>query len=111
MSNKVIKSFPLSLIQTNNPIDEVISSGIQIYFPISKGTKIGILFEPNELIKIYIQVDAITEDILIQFKIIELHVPFSLTELFFFLGLAHYYSQKFMTLIEVKNITFKNNYP
>ena len=111
-ANNLIESAPLSPIQNDNPVDKVISTGIQIYIPLSpdrRTLQLGILFEPTQLIKIYIQVEALSEDILVQFKVIELHVPVSLTELFFHLGLAQYYSQKFMILIEILklNITRK----
>lgn len=99
MSNNPDQNNPLPSIQTADPV-KLLSSGIQIYFPLTKILQIGVLFETTGLIKIYIQLDAVTEDILIQIKVIELNTPISLAQLFFNLGLAHFYSQQFMILIE-----------
>ena len=100
MSNNLNQNDPLhSSIQTADPV-KLLSTGIQIYFPLGKILNVGVLFEPAGLIKIYIQVDAITEDILIQFKVIELKAPVSLIQLFLNLGIAQFYSQMFIDLTE-----------
>ncbi|MDR3586844.1 MAG: hypothetical protein P4L59_16255 [Desulfosporosinus sp.] len=107
MSNNQIEDVPLPSIETGNPETVLLSTGIQIYFPLGKILQVGILFEPTGLIKIYIQVNIITEDIVIQFKVIELNTPITLTQLFLNLGIAHYYSQTFIVLTE--NIKSKIN--
>jgi len=103
MFNNKIENVPL---ETVNP-EKVLSSGIQIYFPLGEILHVGVLFEPAGLIKIYIQVNVITEDILIQFKVIELNTPITLIMLFLNLGIAHYYSQAFMVLTENIKSRFK----
>ncbi|MDR3600787.1 MAG: hypothetical protein P4L49_09955 [Desulfosporosinus sp.] len=84
------------------PIDivELLSAGIQIYYPLTTYLQVGILFVPPiGRIKIYIQQEALTEDILIQFKVFELHVPITLFLLFFNLGIAHFYSNSFLSYL------------
>lgn len=99
VSNNQMGNVPSPSKEDGNP-EKVLSTGIQVYFPLGKNLQVGILFEPAGLIKIYIQLEALTEDILIQFKVIELNTPISLNLLFFNLGIAHFYIQKFIVLTE-----------
>ena len=90
----------------SQPVDtvELLSSGIQIYFPLTTYLQVGILFVPPiGRIKIYIQQEALTEDILVQIKVFELHVPITLSLLLFNLGIAHFYSNSF--LVFLRNLT------
>lgn len=79
---------------------ELLSAGIEIYYPITTYFQIGILFVPPiGHIKIYIQQEALTDDIIIQIKLFELYVPITLSLLFFNLGIAHFYSKNFFNFI------------
>lgn len=87
-------------LQTFNSA-KLLSSGIQIYFPVTEYLDIGILFlPPIGLIKIYVQQQVLTEDILLQFKVFELNTPITLTLLFFSLGIAHFFSKCFLDYLE-----------
>ena len=86
----------------SQPVDtvELLSSGIQIYYPLTNYLQVGILFlPPIGRIKIYIQQEGLVEDILIQIKIFELHVPITLSILFFNLGIAQFYSNSFLNFL------------
>jgi hypothetical protein len=87
----------------SQPVDTVdlLSAGVQIYYPLTTYLQVGILFiPPIGRIKIYIQQEALTEDILIQIKVFELHVPITLSLLFFNLGIAHFYSKCFLSFLK-----------
>lgn len=77
----------------------LLSSGVQIYFPLTRTLSVGILFESISLIKVYIQQIAMTEDIVIQVKIIQLNLPFALGFLFFNCGLACFYTASVIKII------------
>lgn len=86
----------------SQPIDTVglLSSGIQIYFPLTTYLQVGILFiPPVGYIKIYLQQEVLTEDILLQFKVFELHVPIALSILMFNLGIAHFFVTSFLVFL------------
>jgi len=93
MSNILIEK---DLSQSVDPA-ELLSSGIEIFYPLTTYLQVGIIFiPPIGLIKIYIQQVALTDDIIIQIKIFELHLPITLSLLFFNLGIAHFYSKSFL---------------
>ncbi|MDQ7094259.1 hypothetical protein REC12_11725 [Desulfosporosinus sp. PR] len=90
------------------PIDtvELLSAGVQVFFPLTTYLQVGILFVPQiGCIKVYIQQEALTEDILIEFKVFEFRVPVTLFLLLLNLGIAHFYSNCFLALL--KKLTSK----
>lgn len=90
---------------------ELLSAGIQIYYPLTTYLQVGILFVPPiGHIKIYIQQQALTEDILIQIKIFELHMPITLSLLFFNLGIAHFYSNSFLDFLRKFKVKYTRKY-
>jgi len=106
MSNILIEK---DLSQSVNPV-EFLSAGIQIYYPLTSYLQVGILFVPPiGHIKIYIQQIALTEDILIQIKVFELHVPITLSLLFFNLGIAHFYSKSFLKFLRNLKSSIQGN--
>lgn len=106
MSNLFVEE---SKLENVNPIN-LLSSGIQVYFPITTYLQVGILFVPPiGHLKIYIQQEALTDDILIQIKVFELHIPITLGLLFFNLGVAHFYSNSFLNFLSGFKTIIKNN--
>ncbi len=93
---------------------QLLSSGVQIYFTLSKDfqTQVGIFFNTMGKIEFWIQQSAIPNNVLVQIKVIELHVPTALGFMFFFLGIATLQlktlildnrSEKLETIQEMKN--------
>lgn len=105
-------SNPFITTDLSQPVDtvELLSAGIEIYFPITTYLQVGILFVPPVgRIQFYIQQEALTEDILIKFKVFEVHVPITLSMLFFNLGIAHFYSNSFLVFLRNLKSSLKEN--
>lgn len=80
---------------------ELLSAGIQVYFPLTKHLSVGILFETIGLIKVYFQQIIGKDDILLQIKVFKFKLPVALGFLFFHLCLAAFYTKTVLTLLSM----------
>jgi hypothetical protein len=97
MSNKPI----VHSLSSSSESVKILSSGVQIFFPLTEYLEIGLFFVPPiGRIKFYLQQKVLTEDFLLQAKMIEIRVPVTLALLLFHLGLAHFYSKSIINLVE-----------